>query len=510
MGITRKLLSNSVYLFLDLFLANLLSIVYWFMVGRFLLPEQMGIVATATNLAILLSLISLLGLPGTVQKLIPEYIEKKEYGKIIGLARFSFKMIIASNFAIILILLLFSTTISNVIKLPSSVLILTAVTLFLTSLSTFFGAIRVGFQDMKIFFKADLLGTVANVFLTSFLLIMNFGNPNSLYLGPLIGVLIGFIIIDIMKFSKSYFFGSTDRTNNKNIFANYALPAFIVSVTGIIFSNFPIILLATLQNQEATGLYAISLLVTSLISIIPSILSQALFPITSLLSVGNRSEKQSYLLSLIFRYSVFIILPMAIFLVFFAKPLMLLFGTEYLVASSLFPPLALAAVFMSMSQIFLSNIYALGRTKLHRDIWLVSSAVFLILTSVLITLYSSEGLALAYLLSSAITLLLSYYFVKKIIKLKIQPRSLIKIVLSSLIFFSFLFVADISQFDLAIKILFVLVGGIFYLLVLVPLKFYRKEDVQLLDFIAKRLPVFKKIISNLSRFLSKHISTGEE
>jgi len=500
MSINRKLLSNSVYLFLDLFTVNLLGLIFWFFVGRFLLPGQAGVVATSINLALLLSSISFLGFQGALSKLIPEYLEKRQHGKVVGLARFSLKIIILSNVAIVSILFLLFPIVSNFIKLPSDALILSMVILFSITVSSFFGSIIYGFQDMKKFFKTDFIGVLVKVLSTLILLLLGFS-----YLGPLVGVLIGYILIDLMRFRKSWFFSSPNRINGKGIFLNYSFPAFVASVTGLVFSNFQIVLLAALERQEITGIYALAFLITSVVLIISSVLSQALFPITSLLSVRRRIKKQSYLIQLVFRYTTFLILPVAIFLIFFSKPVILLLRPEYLEATTLFPTLTIAAIFFGLGQVFLSNIYAIGKTKLHRNIWILLSIMFLFLAPFLIELYSAQGLALAYLTSSVIVLILGYYFIRKILDLKIQWRNLFKVVISSVVFLSFLLFSDLSEVSLFIKISIALLGGVVYLLVLIPLRFYKSEDVRILTIFAEKSPLFRKQFFFLAKFLSKYV-----
>jgi O-antigen/teichoic acid export membrane protein len=351
---------------------------------------------------------------------------------------------------------------------------------------------------MKRFFKTDFIGVLAKILLTLILLLFGFG-----YLGPLIGVLVGYILIDLMRFKKSWFFLPDDKINGKKIFFNYAFPAFIASITGLVFSNFQVVLLAALQNQEITGIYSLSFLITSVALIIPSVLSQALFPITSLLSVGRRIKKQSYFIHLVFRYTVFLLLPAAIFLVFFSRPIILLLRPEYLGAIVLFPTLTLAAIFFGLSQVFLSNLYALGKTKLHRNIWIFSSIVFLVFAPLLIKLYSAQGLALSYLISSVLVFFFSYHFIKKILNLKMRWRNLLKVAGSSVVFFLFLLLADLLEASLLIKILVALSGVIAYLVLLLPLRFYTQQDIRLLELIATKVPILKKQILSLAKFISK-------
>jgi O-antigen/teichoic acid export membrane protein len=327
------------------------------------------------------------------------------------------------------------------------------------------------------------------------------------YASPLAGVLVGYVIIDLRRFRKSWFFpASKEKIKGKEILFDYALPYFTGLIAGLVFSNFQIVLLASLQGQYVTGGYSISFLIASLISIIPNVLSQALFPIISMLSVGKKIKKQAYLLNLVLRYAVFIMLPATIFLIFFSKPILLLLRSEYLEVSNLLSILAVASVFFGLGNLFLSSLYAVGKTKLNRNIWIVSSLIFLIINPILIKLYSAQGLAISYLLSSLFFLILGYYFINKVLTLKVDWKNLSKLLFSSVLFLPFLYVADIMQLDLIIKIAFTILGGIVYLLVLVPLKFYQRDEVKILIFLGKKLPLFKNFLFKLASFLSKYVS----
>ncbi|MFH8132050.1 MAG: oligosaccharide flippase family protein, partial [Candidatus Aenigmatarchaeota archaeon] len=185
MSLTRKMFSNSFYLFLDVIVVNLLGLIFWFFNARFLSPEEVGIVSTSINLALFLSSLSLLGFQGVLPKLIPEYLEKKQYNKIVSLSRLTLKVVLLSNTAIVLIVLLFLPLFQSLLNLPAKALIFSSFLLFSFTFSTFFGCIMWGFQNMRAFFSTDFVGVVTKLLLTIILLFFGFG-----YISPLIGVLL--------------------------------------------------------------------------------------------------------------------------------------------------------------------------------------------------------------------------------------------------------------------------------------------------------------------------------
>jgi len=505
MSLTRKMFSNSVYLFLDLLTVNFLGLFFWFFTGRFLLPNEVGIVSTSINLALLLSSLSLLGFQGVLPKLIPEYLEKNQYKKIISLSRFTLKVLLVSNSILILVLFLFYSKLQTILKQPPYTIAISSTMLLLFTFSTFFGCIMWGFQNTRTFFTTDLIGTVLKLVVTILLLVLGFG-----YISPLIGVLVGYTMIDLGRFRKSWFFpASKEKINGREILIDYALPYFITLIVGLVFSNFQIILLASLQSQYVTGTYSMSFLVASLITIIPGVLTQALFPIISLLSVGRKRQQQTYLLQIVLRYALFLMLPAAIFLVSFSKPILLLLRHEYLGATNLLSTLVVACMVFGLANLFLFSLYAAGKTKLSRNIWIVSAIFFLFIAPLLIKTYSSQGLALAYLISSFFIFCLSYHFIKKELSLELQWENLLKLVCSSVIFLLFLLFSDILEASLLIKILVALSGAIAYLVLLLPLRFYTQQDIRLLEFIATKVPILKKQILSLAKFISKWLEPNQ-
>jgi O-antigen/teichoic acid export membrane protein len=193
----RKLFSNSFYLFLDWFIATFMGFLFWLISGKLLLKEDLGIVSTSFNLANILSGISTLGLGAAIWKLIPEYIAKKQEGKIFSLSKFSFKVILTSNIIIIFIFLTFASQISSITNIPKDAVVLTGFMIFMLSMSGYAGMILYGFQNMKTFLLTDWWGILVKVVLSSLLLFLGFK-----YVGPIMGLdilLFCYFYIEIFK-----------------------------------------------------------------------------------------------------------------------------------------------------------------------------------------------------------------------------------------------------------------------------------------------------------------------
>lgn len=503
MSISKKLISNTIYLFLDWFVLTSMGFLYWFIAGKTLLPEESGIIATSTNLAMVLSGISLLGLNLSVMKLLPEYLSKKQNKKIAFLSRFSLKIIFLSNLIITLILVLSSEFLASLLKVPVQVVWLSASILPALSFSTHFGSIIYGFQEMKKFFTSNFSGQLTKVVISALLIFLGFG-----HFGLLIGFLIGFSLVALIRFRLSYPYFSRsakEAINKRKIMFDYAFPAFASFLAWTLFLNGQYVLLTVLKNPEITGIFTIAMVLTSIIATFPSILNQALFPIISYLSTNKDSKKrQSYLIQLVFRYGLFLALPIAAFLVIFSKPIILIFSMpEYLGASKLFPILVTGSLICGLGSIFLSSLYAIGKTKINRNIVILTTLAFLLLAIPLASVLAGFGMALAYTLSVTLLAILSFLYTRKYLKVELPLKSMIKCVTAVFISISFLYITTGFTTGLLTGIPLAIIAGLIYLEALILLKFYVKEDVRILEFFASKSPFLRRQILTLARFLSK-------
>jgi O-antigen/teichoic acid export membrane protein len=498
MGLGRKLISNSFYLFLQWIVTTIIGFIFWLIAGKLLLPAQYGIVSTSFNLASILSGISTLGLGAAIWKLIPEYLVKKQEGKIISLIRFSFKVIIVTNLIILFVFLTATNLISSTTNLPAQAVILTGLMIFLLSLSGQAGTVMYGFQHMKKFLLTDLWGELVRDVSAAVLLFFGFS-----YIGPILGFIFYFLVTAVLRFLKIPLKGKQERINEKLIMMHYALPALIGLISSTLFLSGQYVLLSALQNTKETGIYSVTTLITTPIVVMSTTLTSALLPITSGLSVNHSTKKQrSRLVELVFRYTLFLSLPIALFLIVFSKQVILIFSRpEYLPASQLFPILAISSLIYGLGNLFLSNLYAIGKTKTNRNITIAISMIFFFSAIPLIKLFSSFGLAVSYSITAVTLCLISYIYIRRYVKIKLSWLDSFRLVVAGLVsLFIVYFLSTITE-GLIIDIILVVLGGIVYLLLLVPLRFYKEEDVRLLNMVSERFPRFKRYINFLIKFM---------
>jgi len=502
MKIKDKLISNTTYLFLDWFFIALFSMFFWMIVGKSLSPESYGIIATSIQISLFLSHLTLLGLGTASRKLISELSEKGIKNKVQGIINYSLKTVTFTSVVLVLILILFSFQISPYLKLKPEAIWIVSFLIVFGSIGGILGSFYHGFQNMKKFFLTNFFGHLMKVIFPLILIFLGFG-----YFGPLIGLTLCYLVILITRLDKKFFTIPKKMIIDKKLILNFSIPSFITMIFSLLFDKTQYIILTFLKTVETTGFFAIAGTISFFIPVIPSVLSTALFPIISGLDVDrDKKTKRKYLIRLVFRYALFIILPTAIFLVLFSKYVILFFSSpEYLPGAIFLPFLTVAGVFLGLGNLFLSSLYAIGKPKTPRNIQIISTLIYLSSVIPLTYYFSGMGLAIAYLMTTIIIFFLSFIFMRKYLGLTLPFKDIGRIVLAT--FVSALFLVLFKPYVNNFWLVGILMGvaGLIYVLILLKLNFYLKEDLKILDFLSDRLPIFRKEIKDLRNYLSKFI-----
>ncbi len=512
MTVHKKLASNAIYLFLGWFSVTFLSFTFWLIVGKMprsceggicygLPPEDYGIVSTSLNLIAIVSNILMLGFDSVLSKLIPEYLARKKTKFVYSLIKFSFKISWITTLMICLALIIFSSQLSSYLKFSPGVLWIVIGILFILPFARTTRFIVFGFQNMKKLFFSDFFAYLIRVLFTALLIFMGLT-----YFGPLIATGICFFIMALLRIDLSWFSSKSLRIKNKKwLFTEYAFPALIGSLAWVLFNNTPYIILTFFKNTEITGIFTVAMILSSLIVFIPGILTKALFPITSQLSVNrNMKKKQVYLINLVLRYNLFTSLPLALFLIFFSKSIIIIFSSRaFLSASQLFPILTFASLIYGCGNLFLSSLYAIGETKPYRNILILSSLSYLFISIPLTYFFSAKGISFAYGIATLLLAIFSFFSLRKRLHIKLPYSDMIKLIIATIFSLLFLLITTKVTEGILINIILVVFASLIYLVALSFLKFYKKEDRRILEFLAKKSPILKKQLNYLVKFFSK-------
>ncbi len=487
--IKHRLASNTFFLSLDYVILSALSLFFWSTASKFLLPSDYGVASTSINLIIMLSGLSGLGLSIAIIKLLPEYLEKKQFTQAKELIKFSLIVSLFSGLIIGIIFVAGAPLLSQLFEIPAHVFYFLSAIVISASLSQIFFSILTGYQNMKGLFFIDLISNTAKLGLSIVLMFFGFK-----FLGPIIGFGVGTVLVLLLRFRLLPKLDlSVKNIDKKNILFEYAIPSFIVTISTILLTNGQITILSLIKSPEVTGIFSVAFILSNVLIMVFRILSRALFPITSQLSARSGSNTtQVYFINLVLKYGLFVSIPVLIFFNMFSDKLILLFsGPEYLAASELIPIISAAAVLYGISVVFNSTIYAIGKPKIQRNISIISSIIFLLLAIPLTYFFSANGMSYAYLIYSVLLITFSIYNIKKFLKFQLPYESLAKIIISGLITYGFLLVIP-SNLNFFEEILFAVASSVIYVSILLILKFITSDDLKIVRYFSNKSPIFKK------------------
>ncbi len=501
MQLREKIISNTVYLSLDYVTVSFLSLIFWFVLGKNLQTSELGIVSTSINFIVLLSVLTNLGVNNALQKLIPELKIKIGPNIIPTLVRMSTKALGASITITIICLIVLSPYLSTFIKIPQNIFLLCVFSIVASNFFSLFGAVLYGLQKMKRYFLTDSLQIITRVLLSLALIYLGLS-----FFGPIIAFLLAFSLGALFRFDYSYFKKTKASFSYKEMFT-YSLSSFVTFVSSSLITNAQYLILSAIKTVEVTGVFTVAFVIVTPLHILTTVLTSAMFPIISELSADKKAKnKQGYLISLLVRYSLFILIPLSLLLITFSKYAVLLFSSpKFLESTSYFPILIPAAMLNGIATIFLSNLYAIGKPKISRNI-MMFIALFFICVSIPLTMYfqDASGICLAYLITMVIYFSLSLVYIKKFLKITFFIKDILKILLATTIILMLLVVLrDFVQSVAAIAVLSIPLA-ILYLLTLLILKFYNREDAKILEFFGKKFPAISKLLTRVSRLINKY------
>ncbi|MEM5809528.1 MAG: oligosaccharide flippase family protein [Candidatus Aenigmatarchaeota archaeon] len=504
MDIKEKVISNSIYLFLDNIAVTLLSFLFWVLIGKTLPPEHFGIITTSTVIITTLPVLVLFGTGSAIAKLVSEYYEKRDLNKISALLRFSLKFILLVSTNLVLFLFAFSSFFSEYFKLSINVFYITIVGIVVFSFYSISGFFLYGLQNMRKIFVTNAIGNIFKILISILLLSLGF-----LYYGPILGFVISYFLIFLLRLEKRWFNIKQNKINKREVF-KYSIPALIFGITSLVYGSLQYFILPILTNQYETGLFGIANKITYVITVIPLTLGAALFPTVSGLSVYQKIKliklKQEKLINLALRYCLSLSLPLVVFSAIFARPLIITLASEkYLDASLLFIPLAFASFFFGLSTILLNILFAIRKPVIMRNVSVMVMIIFLIFAFPFTIYFSALGMSYALLIAMLFMFSISFYYLRKFLKIEIEGKTFSKIILSNLMLLFYFMIIYQLPFVFLIKLILVIFGIFIYLLMFLFLKFYMRYDIEVLIYLNKKIPFFKKQIDYIIKILSKYV-----
>ncbi|NCP71778.1 flippase [archaeon] len=268
----------------------------------------------------------------------------------------------------------------------------------------------------------------------------------------------------------------------------YSWPFALSNLFTIIFFNFDKLFISFFINDFQLGLYSSSV---TLISFLTAIISLFSFVFFNLFSKYSFKKQVSSILNKFLKVSMIISFPIFLGGILLSKEIIqLVFGSEYILASTSFSILLLFFFLMSFSVIFTIFLMAHNKEKFVLKIRGISTGINIFLNFIFIPLFGIIGAAITTVISEIINLIYLSIHTKKITFFSFKI-DFIKLFLSSILMcFAVYFLKNIYVirfFYNSLDILFILlISGFIYLILLFVTKILSITEIKEILFTFKK------------------------
>lgn len=283
----------------------------------------------------------------------------------------------------------------------------------LSSEQLFFSIYRAK-QHIKEFFKIKAFIGILFKILISILLFFMFGvTLTNLIIATYVA---GIISIIIYFYSNSDMF---DKLEMKLEFINYSATIILGGVMSLLINYIDIVMIESMMSKKDVGLYKVGTELALLPSMFLMIINTVFPPIISKLCHEGKLNEVRELYETLTRY-LFLISSITIALILiFWKPILLLYGVEYLDAK-------MVLIYRSIGQLVNASVGSVwyivlmtGHPKIRFFGVLASAIINISLNYLLIPKLGIDGAAFASMVSTIFINILGFFIVKKILKAKV-------------------------------------------------------------------------------------------
>jgi stage V sporulation protein B len=263
-------------------------------------------------------------------------------------------------------------------------------------------------------------------------------------------------------------------------FINYSIPTMFGDLAEEIFSKQSIFFITLFLGLDSVGYYVMALSLASISSFLNKAMVQVFAPKISELFIKKHTTTLSFYLNEIITFSYIFAIPVSLIFIVFSKEILVLFyGNNYAIASSLFILHSIYFLFINLKGILKRVFMSVGIPRLARNVSIVTVVSNLILNFILIPKYGLIGAGIADLISGILSVIVSIYLHVKLVKIRLPCNSFINIFIASIpLYFSMSILKKYLSFPL-LPNLIIIIGFslIIYLIFLVVLKIINYKKI---------------------------------
>jgi len=313
-----------------------------------------------------------------------------------------------------------------------------SLTVFAGALTTAAQSAFTGYERMELYSATITFQAIVKTILAPALVIMGFGAFGAI-LGTTIATLIsGLISITILYLT---LYRNSPNPNNEKpkitettkTMLRYGLPLSILTILAGSLQQFYNFLIAVYCTDAIIGNYQAAVNFSVLITFFATPISTVLFPAFSKLNPQKEDEMFKNVFQYSVKYAAVLVVPAAAAVMALSQPAVsTLFGEKYTYAPLFLALMSVSYLYSAFGSLSLGSlINSQGRTEVNLKLTLISSAIGLPLSLLLIPNYGITGLIATTLTAGVPSLITGLWWVKKHLKVTVNWASSAKILMSS-------------------------------------------------------------------------------
>lgn len=417
----EKIARYGTLIFIGLIISKLIGYATRIYIARTLSPEGYGMIYLAFSVFTILTTVSIIGLNKGIQRYVAYHKGRNDDVKIKSVIVSSFKITLPISILLGIILFVlsdwisitfFSIELSPLLKVITFMLPLSMV----LSVSSF---TMLGMQKVKYYVYSEWI--IKPLF--TFIGIFGFIYIGFNVIGGIFGYLFGFVISAIL----SIYFLQTKvfkifKSNIKSVpykkeLMVFSIPVFFAGILDVMINQISSLMLGSLTNFADVGIFQAAFPTAQLMIIVPTAFSTLFLPIISDLYSQRKMDEIKNLYKTLSKWIFFFIVPvLSLFTLFSDTFIRVFFGQEYIEASFSLILLSVGFMAFSFSDLSLSVLDTIKKTKLYILNSSVAAALIIVLNYFFIISYGVFGAALAttitFLVISFLRIIESYYYIK--------------------------------------------------------------------------------------------------
>lgn len=507
---SSKLVKGSFIIMVGNVIFRIGGYIYRFLMATLLGPSMYGILGLTLPFQGIFQILAAGGLPPAIAKYVSQYNATNKESMAAQTIRTALKiMIFLGIFMGFLMVFFVAPWLANdIFHNKLALLPLQAIGL-ITPFSVIVGAFRGAFQGvykMEYILYSRVIEQMFMILFATALVLLGLTA-----FGAVLGTVLGFVVSSIVciyiyknlmgKYIKkpepNFKFPIKEELNLAKKLIWFSIPVSITALAEMAIYSVCTFIMGIFLTDNLIGYFTAADPIARLPLIISTSVATTILPASSeAFSTKNKRLLDKYVTKS-YKYTLMLVIPVCIGIALFGRPIMQVVyftNIEYILGSSVLSILVIGMTFYSIYAISSGIIQGIGNPKIPMYILIVGTIITTVLNWYLIPIYGIGGGAIATTIASLFIMIPSIYTAFKLTKANFPYDSIGKILIASLILGLVLWLIPYSVLGL---IMGIIIGPIIYLIGLIILKVFDKEDIATMRSISNKLGSLSKILNRI-------------